>query len=216
MDQGPNEHDGRAPEPGNPRSEVTRLLDAAAGGSPDAARSLLPLVYAQLRASAELLFQDESPAQTLQPTALVHEAYLKLAGPREIPWGGRGHFYAAAGEAMRRILVDHARARRARRAREGRLKDAVPTPASPGGTISDLASLARAESETILAVDAALSRLEAEDPRAASVVRLRFFAGLSVEQTALALDISERAVARLWAFARARLHRLLREAEEGL
>lgn len=181
-------------------TEITRLLDEAAGGSEAAVEQLLPLVYEQLRKAAQIQFQNESEGHTLEPTALVHEAYLRLAGPRDKPWANRGHFYAAAAQAMRRILVDSARSRGARKAREVSI-----------GALPDVQSLASEPPETILAVDAALSRLEAEDPEAAAVVRLRFFAGLSVDQTALALGISPRSCARLWSYARAVLHRDLRE-----
>ncbi|MCC7390151.1 MAG: hypothetical protein IT431_15430 [Phycisphaerales bacterium] len=185
-------------------SPVTHLVELAARGDAAAAERLLPLVYDQLRAAANLQLARESPAHTLQPTALVHEAYLRLLGPREIPWANRAHFYSAAAQAMRRILVDHARAKAARGGR----------PAQPVA-LPDLAALAAADPDQILAVDHALTRLEAEDPDAAGLVRLRFFAGLSVEQAAEALGVSPRSAARLWTFARARLHRMLTEGDQG-
>lgn len=183
-----------------PTDGITRLLASAQAGSPDAAAELLPLVYDQLRKAAAVQFHHESPEHTLQPTALVHEAFLRLAGPREIPWEHRGHYYAAAAQAMRRILIDHARSKGARRAREASLAG-----------LTDVAALAVQGPGTILAVDEALTRLEGEDPEAATIVRLRFFAGLSVEQAALVTGTSPRTAARLWSFARARLHRLLTE-----
>lgn len=179
-------------------AKITRLLAEAADGSDRAINDLLPLVYEQLRKAAQLQFNNEANGQTLQPTALVHEAYLRLAGPRETPWANRGHFYAAAAQAMRRILVDSARSRAARKAREGAT-----------AKLPDVQALAGESPETILAVDAALSRLEVDDPEAAAVVRLRFFAGLSVDQTAQSLGISPRTCARLWSYARAAMLRSL-------
>ncbi|MHC5024800.1 MAG: ECF-type sigma factor [Planctomycetota bacterium] len=182
------------------QEDVTVLMNAAADGDKAAADRLLPLVYDQLRRAAELRLAGERDGHTLSATEMVHEAYLKLVGPRKVPWAGRGHFYAAAAEAMRRILIDHARARRARCGGAVRLED-----------IGDVGALASADSGQILAVDAAVSRLEADDPEAASVVRLRFFAGVSVDQAADALGISPRTAARLWTYARAVLYRELSE-----
>lgn len=196
------------PEP-DPPEPLTIMLNESLSDAQRLER-LLPLVYAQLRAAAALALASESPGHTLQPTALVHEAYLKLVGPRQVPWQNRAHFYAAAALAMRRILIDHARARLARP--DGR---AAALPADRSG-IPDVAALAGAEPEEILAVDRALARLEAEDPEAAAIVKLRFFAGLSVEHAAEALGISPRTAARQWTFARARLHRLLSEGDGGL
>jgi len=187
----------------DPSDAITRLL-ADQNNSPVATDELLPLIYEQLRRSAAKALQREGPGHTLEPTALVHEAYAKLAGPREIPWANRGHYYAAAAQAMRRILIDHARSKGARKAREAAIQGLI-----------DVASLALQEPGTILAVDEALSRLEGEDPEAAAVVRLRFFAGLSVEQAALSLGKSERTTARLWSLARARLHDFLTQPGVG-
>ncbi len=178
-------------------------MNAAAEGDRAAADALLPLVYDQLRRAAELRLAGERDGHTLSATAMVHEAYLKLVGPRKVPWAGRGHFYAAAAEAMRRILIDHARARRARGGGTLRLED-----------IGDVGALTSADSEQILAVDAAFARLEADDPEAAAVVRLRFFAGLSVDQAAEALGISPRTAARLLGYARAVLYRELTEHDD--
>ncbi len=171
-------------------------MAAAAGGDRDAADRLLPLVYEQLRKAAQLHLASERPGHSLSATALVHEAYLRLIGPREVAWAGRGHFYAAAAQAIRRILLDHARTR----ARRGGGARALTE-------IGDIAALLDADSEQIVAVDAAVERLEAEDAEAAAVVRLRFYAGLSVEQTAEALGISARTAARVWNYARAVLYR---------
>ncbi|MEM1183644.1 MAG: ECF-type sigma factor [Planctomycetota bacterium] len=183
---------------------ITRLLQAPVDD--DAAREMLPLVYDQLRSAAEAQIRGEPAGHTLSPTALVHEAFVRLSGPRDVPWENRGHYYAAAAQAMRRILIDHARSKGARKAREAAAR-AIP----------DVGSLAEQDPETILAVDAALSRLEGEDPEAAAIVKLRFFAGLSVEQAAQASGVSPRTAARLWSLARARLHRFLSEpgAESG-
>ena len=161
---------------------------------------LLPLVYDQLRAVAQRALAAERPDHTLDATALVHEAYLKLVGEREIPWASRAHFYVAAAEAMRRILLDHARAR-------GRVKRG-------GGrarlTLSDVTDLATKPDE-IVRFDDAFRRLERESPEAAAIVRLRFFAGLSTEQTAEALGVSTSTVDRRWAFARAWLYQAFRD-----
>ncbi len=178
------------------RDDATLLMIAAAEGDQAAADRLLPLVFDQLRKAARCQLAGERPGHTLSATALVHEAYLKLAGPREVAWVGRGHFYAAAAEAMRRILVDHARAKAAhiRGGPEAR-RAAV-----------NLASLPDPDSETessgFLILHDALTRLEGVDTEAAAVVRLRYFAGLSIEQTAAALGVSAPTVKRTWAFAR--------------
>jgi len=171
---------------------------AASEGDKTAADKLLPLVYDQLRRAAQLELARERKDHTLPATALVHEAYLKLVGPRKLPWSDRAHFYAAAAEAMRRILVDHARSR-------GR----VDGRRVPLEEVRDLAGLVESGSERILAVDAALERLASEDPEAAALVKLRFFAGLSVDEAAAATGLSPRTAARLWKYARAVLFREL-------
>ncbi len=165
---------------------------------PDAARAerLLPLVYDQLRSLAQRELRGESPGHTLQATALVHEAFLRLVGPRDLPWQNRAHFFAAAAEAMRRILVDHARMKSA--AKRG-------GPEARRAAI-DLAGLPDPSSEEqsagFLILDAAITRLQQVDPEAAAVVHMRYFAGLSIDQTAAALSVSAPTVKRLWAFAR--------------
>jgi RNA polymerase sigma factor (TIGR02999 family) len=175
-------------------ADVTRILDAAAAGDPKAAAELLPLVYDELRKLAAARLADEKPGQTLQATALVHEAYLRLVGggqPQD--WNGRGHFFAAAAEAMRRILVESAR-------RKGRVRH------GGGRRRLDLDRLSvtdDGQDEDLLALDDALARLEAEEPEAAAVVKLRYFAGLTAEQAAGALNISKRTADRHWAYARA-------------
>lgn len=169
--------------------------------SAERAERLLPLVYDHLRGIARQRMAAERADHTLQPTALVHEAYLRLVGERDLPWQNRAHFFAAAAEAMRRILLDHAKAR-------GRFKRGGGRRAAA----ASLAELAAAEDpDEILALDEAFRRLDSESPQAAAVVRLRFYGGLSVDETAAALEISPRQVDRLWAFARAWLFRALRE-----
>jgi RNA polymerase sigma factor (TIGR02999 family) len=180
--------------------DVTRLLDAAAAGDPAAAAELLPLVYDELRKLAAARMAEEQPGQTLQATALVHEAYLRLVGPADEPrWGGRGHFFAAAAEAMRRILVDSARRKRSRKRGGDRARlDLDQVTAATSGRLDD-----------VLDIDAALVGLAATDPQAAELVKLRYFAGLSIPQAAAALGLSPRTADYLWAYARAWLLRSL-------
>jgi RNA polymerase sigma factor (TIGR02999 family) len=182
-------------------SDVTRLLDAAAAGDGQAAADLLPAVYAELRALAAARLADEKAGHTLQPTALVHEAYLRLVGDgRAADWNGRGHFFAAAAEAMRRILVESAR-RRATAKRGGRAgrrplaEDDLPAPES---------------ADHVLAVHEAVDGLAAVDADAATLVKLRFFAGLTTAEAAAALGMSVRSAHDLWAYARTWLHRRMR------
>jgi RNA polymerase sigma factor (TIGR02999 family) len=177
------------------------MLNDLAEGQDAARNDLLQCVLEHLRAIARHRLASERPGHTLQATALVNEAYLRLVGDVALPWRDRAHFYGAAAEAMRRILVDHARRRDAQK--RGGDRQRVPL------SICDLASLD--DPEQILALDRALLRLEEIDADAAQVVRLRFFAGLTNEQAAAALDVSERTVKREWTFARATLFRLLRE-----
>lgn len=172
------------------------LLQDAAQGDSASANALLPLVYQQLRAAAQKHLSRERPDHTLQATALVHEAYLKLVGPRDVPWQNRAHFFVAAAESMRLILLEHARAKAA-------LKRGGP---DARRAAIELTSLPDANSETesagFLILNDAISHLEKVNERAAMVVRLRYFAGLSVEETAKAMDVSEPTVKRAWAFAR--------------
>jgi RNA polymerase sigma factor (TIGR02999 family) len=175
-------------------SDVTRILDAIQAGEPQAAAELLPLVYAELRRLAARKLAGEAPGQTLDATALVHEAYLRLVGPDDAHrYADRRHFFAAAAQAMRHILVDKARRKRCEKhgggARRVVLNDAVPAPPSADGEL--------------LALDEALTRLAAEDPEAVEVVQLRYFAGLSVEEAAHNLGISRATAYRHWTFARA-------------
>jgi RNA polymerase sigma factor (TIGR02999 family) len=181
-------------------SHVTRLLDAAATGDRQAAADLLPLVYDELRMLAAARLAEETPGNTLNATALVHEAYLRLVGPADAArWDNRGHFFAAAAEAMRRILVDAAR-RKSRDKHGGdwtriELELALPAASDPR--------------HDLIALDAALGRLATVDAQAAKLVELRYFGGLSVAAAAQVLGISSRTADRVWAFARAWLHREL-------
>jgi RNA polymerase sigma factor (TIGR02999 family) len=178
-------------------SDVARLLDAAAAGDRKAAADLLPLVYDELRKLAAARMAAEPPDQTLQPTALVHEAYLRLIGPADEPrWENRGHFFAAAAEAMRRILVDRARHKRSQKCGgEWARKD-----------LDGLDIVLPEIPEDLVALDEALDKLAATDKQAADLVHLRFFAGLPVPGAAQLLGISPRTADRLWAYARAWLH----------
>jgi RNA polymerase sigma factor (TIGR02999 family) len=175
-------------------NDVTRILSAIEQGDPRAASELLPLVYDELRKLAAQRLAQERPGQTLQATALVHEAYLRLVGdPEGRSWDNRGHFFAAAAAAMRRILVERARAKgRVRRGGEWRRID-----------LEDLALAVSAPPDLLLTLDDAIARLEAEDPAAAALVRLRYYAGISVEQAGASLGISTATAYRHWAYARA-------------
>jgi RNA polymerase sigma factor (TIGR02999 family) len=185
-------------------SEVTRILSAIEQGDPSAAAELLPLVYDELRQLAAQRLTQEKPGQTLQATALVHEAYLRLVDvERAQHWNSRGHFFAAAAEAMRRILVDNARRKRSKKRGGERV-------------CPDLDQFAAATSERlddVLDIDDALAGLSQADPQAAELVKLRYFAGLSIPQAAAVLGVSPRSADFLWAYARAWLLRSLGGAD---
>jgi RNA polymerase sigma factor (TIGR02999 family) len=199
-----SEHAGRIPPPDDPgregdpidpaRAEVTRVLHALAQGEGKAARDLLPLVYDELRKLAAHRLAGESPGQTLQATALVHEAYLRLIGPGPgQSWEHRGHFFAAAAEAMRRILVDRARDRRRQKRGGGRKRVRI-----------DLDALFdEPPDNNLLALDEALEKLAVDDPAGAQLVRLRAFAGLTLSEAAEVMGLSKRTAERYWTFARA-------------
>lgn len=180
---------------------MTVILNRAEQGDPDAAAELLPLVYDELRRLANARMANEAAGQTLQPTALVHEAWLRLVGNENQKWDGRGHFFAAAAEAMRRILID--RARRKRRLKHGGEMRRVDL------TTLDVAS--QADDGQLLAVDEALQKLEARDPVGAQLIKLRFFAGLPNVEAARLLGIPERSAKRTWAYARAWLFEELKK-----
>jgi len=187
-------------------SDVTRILSQIHSGDPSAAEKILPLVYDELRKLAASKLAQEQPGQTLQATALVHEAYLRLVGTEQAQhWNSRGHFFAAAAEAMRRILVENARRKRTDKRGGDVLRQDV-----------DLDRLVAPElGEDLLALDEALDRLAEGDPLKAELVKLRHFGGLTVEQAAEALEISPTTANRYWAYARAWLHQAIRGGESA-
>ena len=185
-------------------NEVTRILSAVEQGDPQAAEQLLPLVYNELRQLASQRLAQEKPGQTLQATALVHEAYLRLIGGDEYQhWNSRGHFFAAAAEAMRRILVENARHKRSLKAGGGwhrvELADAEPSASNSNPDLLDL--------------NEALAKLELKDPRKANLVKLRYFAGLTNEQAAAALEISPSTADNDWAYAKSWLRLEMQQAD---
>ena len=185
-------------------NEVTTILSSIENGDPSAAEQLLPLVYDELRRLAAAKLAQEKPGHTLQATALVHEAYLRLVDVEQAQlWNSRGHFFAAAAEAMRRILVDNARRKQSKK----RGGDCVRL------DFDQLAGVASEHLDDVLDIDAALAKLASADPQAALLVKLRYFAGLSIPQAAAALGISPRSADFLWAYARAWLLRSLGGAD---
>jgi RNA polymerase sigma factor (TIGR02999 family) len=190
-------------------TDVTRILSAIEQGDPHAAEQLLPLVYDELRRLAAQRLAQEKPGQTLQPTALVHEAYLRLVDVEQARhWDSRGHFFAAAAEAMRRILVENARRKQRGKHGGGRRRVDLAEGAKP---VASSQAEQLALQEDILALDRVLPRLAEEDPEAAQVVRLHFFAGLSMEQTAEVLGVSRATAYRQWAYARTWLRDVMGE-----
>jgi RNA polymerase sigma factor (TIGR02999 family) len=180
--------------------DATRILDAIQHGDEKAAEELLPLVYDELRRLAAHKMAHEAAGQTLQPTALVHEAWLRLVGSHDQQWSGRGHFFAAAAEAMRRILIDNAR--RKNRLRRGQGLARVDLDRVDVAIHSD--------EDTLVRVDDALRKLANEDPVKAELVKLRFFIGLSIAEAGQALGLSESTAKRYWAYARAWLYEELK------
>lgn len=181
--------------------EVTQILNAIEAGDSKAADKLLPLVYQELRRLAAEKVAQEKPGQTLQATALVHEAYLRLVDVDDVQrWNGRGHFFAAAAEAMRRILVEQARRRNAAKRGGG----------APREELDESAIAAPEPSEDLIALNDALDQFAKVDPAAADLVRLRFFAGLTMNQAADVLGMSVRSAHDMWAYARSWLHRTMR------
>jgi RNA polymerase sigma factor (TIGR02999 family) len=183
-------------------SDVTRILSAIEQGDPHAAEQLLPLVYDELRQLATAKLAQEKPGQTLQATALVHEAYLRLVGADpKLPWDSRGHFFAAAAEAMRRILLNRARDKQRLKRGGGRKRLDL-----------DQIEIAQdTEDDQLLALDEALAQLTVEDPGAAQLVNLRFFAGLTLKEAAASLGLALRTAERQWTYARAWLYARLRQ-----
>jgi RNA polymerase sigma factor (TIGR02999 family) len=180
-----------------PESEqVTQILDAAGAGDPQATEKLLPLLYDELRKLAAQKMAHEAPGQTLQPTALVHEAWLRLVGSGHEHWNSRGHFFGAAAEAMRRILVE--RARRKARVRHGGQLERVD--------LDHVTVAAQDNDDTVLAIHEALEKLAAQSSQKAEVVKLRYFAGMEHAEIAAALGVSEPTVRRHWAYARSWLY----------
>src|SRR3954447_5116234 len=176
-----------------PMSDVTHILNAMENGDAKAAGQLLPLVYEELRKLAKFKMANEAPGQTLQPTALVHEAWLRVTGGQQRAWDGRGHFFGAAAEAMRRILIENARRKKALRhgGNQARLNS------------DELEIVAPIPDEQLLAVDEALDRFAALDKDKAELVKLRYFAGMTIEEAASVLGISEATAKRWWVYARA-------------
>jgi RNA polymerase sigma factor (TIGR02999 family) len=189
-----------------PMSEVTRILSAIEHGEPHAAEQLLPLVYDELRKLATQRLVAEKPGQTLQATALVHEAYLRLVDVKQVQqWHSRGHFFAAAAEAMRRILIDQARHKASAKAGGGRRRN----------DLSEIEPALAAPRLDMLALNEALEQLEKTDPRAAAVVKLRFFAGLTTQEAADALAVSLATAENDWAYAKSYLRLQLTEPVNG-
>src|SRR5437762_290531 len=179
------------------RSEITQWLSVCKGGDTEALESLLPLVYEELHQQAVRAFHRERAGHTLQPTALVNEVYLRLVNQREMKWQNRAQFFGIAAQMMRRILVSHARARRAEKRGGGETRIMLDEALAP----------APQRDVNLLAVDEALTRLESIDPEKSRMVELRFFSGLSVEETAEVMGVSPRTIDRQWQMAKAWLHR---------
>ncbi len=182
-------------------SDVTRILNAIERGDARATEELLPVVYEELRLLAAQKLSHEPPGQTLQATALVHEAYIRLVGDEARNWEGRRHFFAAAAEAMRRIILDRARAKKCIKRGGG----------GPRVELNDALLAVEASPEGLIALDEALTNLAVTDPEAAELVKLAYFGGLSVEQAGEALGVSRRSAYRHWAFARAWLYAAISE-----
>jgi RNA polymerase sigma factor (TIGR02999 family) len=185
-------------------NDLTQILNRTRQGDVHAASELLTLVYDELRRLAAAKMASEGPAQTLQPTALVHEAWLRLGGDQQQQWNDRTHFFAAAAEAMRRILVDNARRKRAIRHGGGRQR--VEVPDIPSGVIEN--------DDSVLAVNDALEKFAKLDPQKAELVKLRYFIGMTIAEASAAMGISERTAKRWWTFARAWLHEEIRPQQD--
>jgi RNA polymerase sigma factor (TIGR02999 family) len=186
-------------------ADVTQILNAIRQGDAQAAEELLPLVYDELRRLAAHKMAGEASGHTLQPTALVHEAWLRLAGTHPQTWENRAHFFGAAAEAMRRILVDHARRKQSLKRGGGRQRE----------ELTDSLLVVTAPPDEILAVHEALNELAREDALAAELVKLRYFVGMTMEEAALALGMRKRTAEDLWTYARVWLHREIRQGQPG-
>ncbi|MCA8958488.1 MAG: sigma-70 family RNA polymerase sigma factor [Planctomycetes bacterium] len=189
-----------AQPPAEPSPDITVFLEAAKSGDRDAAEKLLPMVYSELRAQARAMMRNENVGQTLQATALVHEAYVRTIGKGDPGWEGRKHFYAAAAESMRRVLIEAARRKRSIK-RGGQQKRV---------DMEEVDLPVEAPSEDVLAVHEALAELEAADPRAREIVNLRYFAGLTTKETAEVMGLSVATIEREWRFIRSWMERALR------
>lgn len=185
-------------------NDVTRMLNAIEEGNAQAADELLPLVYRELRHLAAHKMSHESSGHTLQPTALVHEAWLRLVGSDQRSWANRSHFFAAAAEAMRRILVEHARRKKSLKRGGGAERE----------ELNESALVLAAPADELLAVHEALGELEKEDPTSAELVKLRYFVGMTMEEAAAALGLAHRSAERLWTYARAWLRRAIRNQQK--
>ena len=194
-----------SPQSDSPQSTISRLIRELRNGDANAAATLMPLLYDELHRLAVYYMRNERAGHTLQPTALVNEAYIRLIDQRESDWQNRAHFIAVAAQAMRRVLIDHARSKQ--RVKRGGLQVKV--------ALEDVALAAGDQPQDLVALDAALERLAKVDARQSRIVELRYFGGLTVEQTAEVLGISAPTVKRDWAVARAWLHRELRENPES-
>lgn len=186
-------------------SEVTRILSDIRNGNAQAAKELLPLVYDELRRLAALKMAQETPGQTLQPTALVHEAWLRLGGRENQAWNGRAHFFGAAAEAMRRILIDNARRKNTRRHGGGQQRMDV----------DEIEIAIAVKDDDLLEVNEALERFAAQDQQKAELVKLRYFTGLTIDEAADILGISAPTAKRWWAYARAWLHKEIQDQKSG-
>jgi RNA polymerase sigma factor (TIGR02999 family) len=186
-------------------SDITRLLQSVESGDPKAAEELLPLVYGELRKLASAKMANAQPNQTLQPTALVHEAWLRLTGKENVKWNGRAHFFGAAAEAMRRILIDNARRKQALRHGGGQQRVEV----------EEFEIAAPAKADDLLAINAALEEFGTVDKPKAELVKLRYFVGLTIEECASILGISVPTARRWWSYARAWLYQKV-QSEDGL
>jgi RNA polymerase sigma factor (TIGR02999 family) len=192
-------------DPDRSASEVTQILAAIGSGNTSAAEQLLPLVYDELRRLAVFKMTHETPGQTLQPTALVHEAWLRLSGNPNQEWNGRAHFFGAAAEAMRRILIDNARRKRAMRHGGGQKRM----------DFNEVEIATAVKDDELLAVNEVLERFAMQDKQKAELVKLRYFVGLTIDEAAEILGVSAPTAKRWWTYARAWLHKEIKDQQDG-